>query len=63
MTAGEQIPNAQMITIQRCKEVLKTSGLALEESTLKELREYLYFLAELQIEDEMAKEGLGVCAE
>ena len=49
-----------MLNIQRCKEVLKDNGLTLEENVLKELREYLYFLAGLEIEDEMAKEGFRV---
>lgn len=62
ITAGEQIPNAKVITLDRCKEVLKQNGLTLEENTLKELREYLYFLAGLQLEDERAKEDLAVCA-
>ncbi|MBR4585408.1 MAG: hypothetical protein IKO29_01535 [Bacteroidales bacterium] len=52
-----------MLTLQKCKEVLKDNGLTLEENTLKELREYLYFLAGLQLEDERAKEDLAVCAE
>ena len=34
----------------------------MEDDVLKELREYLYFLAGLQIEDEMAKEGQVACA-
>ena len=63
ITAGEQIPNAKVISIKRCNEVLKQNGLTLENGELTELREYLYFLAELQIEDEMAKGGLGLCAE
>ena len=36
--------------------------MTLEESKIKELREYLYFLAGLQLEDEAAKEGLIPCA-
>ncbi len=63
ITAGEQIPNANVITLDRCKEVLKKNGLTLDDGVLKELREYLYFLAGLQLEDEMAKEGQTVCAE
>lgn len=62
ITAGEQTPNAKVISIERCKEVLKQNGLTLENGEFKELREYLYFLAKLQIEDEMAKEGQAVCA-
>ena len=51
-----------MLTLEKCKETLKKNGLTLEENKIKELREYLYFLAGLQIEDEMAKEGFVVCA-
>ena len=51
-----------MMALEKCKEVLKQNGLTLADDVLKELREYLYFLAGLQIEDEMAKEGEVVCA-
>ena len=53
--------NAHVITLNKCKEVLKINGLTLEENRIKELREYLYFLAGLQLEDEAAKEGLIPC--
>ena len=51
-----------MLALEKCKEVLKRNGLTLADDVLKELREYLYFLAGLQIEDERAKEGEVVCA-
>ena len=60
--AGGRKPNANVITLEKCKNILKSNGMTLEDNVLKELREYLYFLAGLQIEDEMAKEGLMVCA-
>lgn len=47
-----------MISIKRCKTLLKTQNFNLTDEQVMELREYLYFLAGLQIEDEMAKEGL-----
>jgi hypothetical protein len=59
--AGEKI-KTNMLALEKCKEVLKRNGLTLADDVLKELREYLYFLAGLQIEDEMAKEGQVVCA-
>ena len=59
ITAGEQIPNAKVISIERCKQILKKDGFRLTNEQLMGLREYLYFLAGLQIEDEMAKEGLA----
>ena len=52
-----------MITLLKTKNDLKTKGLTLNDNTLKELRTYLYFLGELQIEEEKAKEGRKVCAE
>lgn len=36
-----------MLTIQNCYETLKNNGLKLKSEDLKELREYLYFLANL----------------
>ena len=56
------IRKSNMIALEKCKEVLKKNGLTLADDVLKELREYLYFLAGLQLEDEMAKEGQAVCA-
>lgn len=46
--------------MDRCKEILKTEDFRLTNEQVMELREYLYFLAGLQIEDEMAKESLLV---
>ncbi len=63
IAAGEQIPNANVITIERCKEILKTEDFRLTNEQVMELREYLYFLAGLQIEDEKVKEGLALCVE
>jgi len=48
-----------VITINKCKSILNTQNFNLTEEQVMELREYLYFLAGLQIEDEMAKEGLA----
>lgn len=36
-----------MLSIQNCHETLKTNGLKINNEELKELREYLYFLANL----------------
>lgn len=60
IAAGEQIPNANVISMDRCKEILKTEDFRLTNEQVMELREYLYFLAGLQIEDEVAKESLLV---
>ncbi len=51
-----------MISIEKCKEILKTDDFRLTNEQVMELRGYLYFLAGLQIEDEKAKEGLASCA-
>ena len=52
-----------MINLQCIKEKLNKQNLKIDDKTLKELRTYLYFLGELQIEEEKAKEGRKVCAE
>ena len=36
-----------MLSIKNCYETLKTNGLKINNEELKELREYLYFLANL----------------
>lgn len=59
ISAGEQLPNALMLNINYCKSILNTQDFNLTDEQVTELREYLYFLAGLQIEDEMAKEGLA----
>ncbi len=63
IAAGGRILNAQVLTLDYCKNVLKTNGMTLEDGELKELRGYLYFLAGLQIENETAKEGQEVWPE
>lgn len=57
------VTNDNVITLERCREVLKNNDLTLDDNTLKELRTYLYFLGGLQIEEEMAREGQPTCAE
>jgi hypothetical protein len=37
----------QMITIEKCNEILKNNQYKLKGEEVKELREYLYFLANL----------------
>ena len=44
-----------MITLERCKEVLNTGKKKYNNDEIKEIRDYLYFLAELQIEVENNK--------
>ncbi len=39
-----------MITLASCKEILTKNDYHLADSEIKELRDYLYFLASLQIE-------------
>ncbi len=44
-----------MLSIERCDEILKSNGTKLNNEEIKNLREYLYFLANLQVEDENNK--------
>lgn len=39
-----------MLSIERCKEILKTNNLNLNNEEIKQVRDYLYFLAGLQTE-------------
>lgn len=41
-----------MLSIEKCNEILKANGTKLNNEEIKNLRDYLYFLANLQIEDE-----------
>jgi hypothetical protein len=45
-----------MISIERIKELLKNTNLKLNNDEIKQLRDYLYVLAEIQI---MAEEKLA----
>lgn len=39
-----------MLSIERCKEILKTNNLNLNNEEIKQIRDYLCFLAGLQTE-------------
>ena len=41
-----------MLSLERCAEILKEGQITLENTVLKELRDYLYQLAGLQVEAE-----------
>ena len=41
-----------MLSIKHCKEVLNRSGMKLTDEEVKQVRDYLYTLAEIQIEAE-----------
>ena len=41
-----------MLSLERCAEILKEGNVTLENEVLKELRDYLYHLASLQVEAE-----------
>lgn len=41
-----------MVSLERSKHILKEYDFTISDENLKELRDYLYFLAMLQIEDE-----------
>lgn len=41
-----------MLTLERCEEVLKEHNEKMSREEVKQLREYLYFLANLQVENE-----------
>ena len=53
-----------MLSLERCAEVLKEGNITLENDVLKELRDYLYLLAGLQVEAEnngLNEGGYGEC--
>ena len=41
-----------MLTIDRCEKVLQENGTSMSREDIGKLRDYLYFLAELQVENE-----------
>lgn len=41
-----------MLSIKHCKDVLNRSGMKLTDEEVKQVRDYLYTLAEIQIEAE-----------
>lgn len=41
-----------MITLEKCKEILNKGKRKYDNEEIKSIREYLYLLAELQIENE-----------
>ena len=44
-----------MLSLKRCEEILKSNGTKPNNEEIERLRDYLYFLANLQIEDENNK--------
>lgn len=45
-----------MLTLQRCKEVLNQGKKKYNNEEIKQIRDYLYLLIDLQIENENANE-------
>ncbi len=41
-----------MLSIERCEKILKENGTSMSKEDITQLRDYLYFLAELQMENE-----------
>jgi hypothetical protein len=39
-----------MLSIERCQQILKSNNFSLTNEAVKDVREYLYFLATLEIE-------------
>ena len=53
-----------MLSLERCGEILKEGNITLENKVLRELRDYLYLLAGLQVEAEnngFNEGGYGEC--
>lgn len=46
------IPHYLMITLERCKQILNKGNEKFDDEKIKQIREYLYLFAELQIETE-----------
>ena len=38
-----------MLSIEKCKEILKQEGIKLEDNQIKEVREFLYAIANIEI--------------
>ena len=50
-----------MLSLERCAEILKDGKITLKNDVLKELRDYLYQLARLQVEAE--NKGYNDCTD
>lgn len=44
-----------MLSIEKCQEILRKNDCHLANETIAKLREYLYHLASLQVQDEIIK--------
>lgn len=44
-----------MLSIERCQEIFRKNDCRLDNETIAKLREYLYHLASLQVQDEVIK--------
>lgn len=40
--------NTNMLSIERCKEILKEEGMKLDDNQIKEVREFLYIIANIE---------------
>lgn len=47
-----------MITLEKCKKILNSGKRKYKDSEIKEIRDFLYRMAELQIESEKEKSNV-----
>ena len=46
-----------MLSIEKCKEILKQEGIKLEDNQIKEVREFLYAIANIEIKAMNTQDG------
>lgn len=46
-----------MLSIERCKEILKEEGMKLDDNQIKEVREFLYAIANIEYKYKNIKEN------
>lgn len=46
--SGDIMLNTNMLSIERCKEILKEEGVKLDDNQIKEVREFLYIIANIE---------------
>ena len=48
-SARARYTHNKMLSIEKCKEILKQEGIKLEDNQIKEVREFLYAIANIEI--------------
>ena len=56
-SARARYTHNKMLSIEKCKEILKQEGIKLEDNQIKEVREFLYDIANIEIKAMNTQDG------